>query len=294
MRSRPITGADIASCQAIFNASFDDLHRRYGLEEEPADPGWLRPILVHFLDTDPQGGRIAMQDDVPVAFASTIRRGDFWFLSFLFVLPDAQGQGLGRGLMRELLPKGEGVVRATVVESFQPASTGLYASFGMTPRSFKYWLSELSRPEALPPWPVEIGKAELTTADLAEVNELDRRVLGFTRPADHAWWAEAGTPCFVFRRGDELVAYAYVDDGYVGPALATDETTLCSVVADIVRTADDPGSMAVNVCGDSAGVFKMLVGAGARIDDAAPYRFAYCSNIGPLPASYIHHSDWLP
>jgi hypothetical protein len=38
----------------------------------------------------------------------------------------------------------------------------------------------------------------------------------------------------------------------------------------------------------------MLVNAGGRIDDAEPYRFTYCSTVGPLPPSYIHHSDWLP
>ena len=38
----------------------------------------------------------------------------------------------------------------------------------------------------------------------------------------------------------------------------------------------------------------MLIGAGARVDDTSSYRFVYCSSDGPLPASYLHHSDWLP
>src|SRR4051812_13440968 len=131
----PITDADIAVCQAIFDTSFGDLHRRYGLEDdEYPDSDWLRPILTHFLSTDASGTVLAKEGGEPIAFASTFRRDDYWFLSFLFVLPSAQGRGIGRQLLRELTPEGRDVVRATVVESFQPASTGLYASMGMAPR----------------------------------------------------------------------------------------------------------------------------------------------------------------
>ncbi len=297
MDTRPITEDDISTCRDIFYASFVAFHRQHGMEEEePADPNWLVPILQHFLHTDQTGGRIATQDGNPIGFASTILRDRYWFLSFLFVLPDSQGMGVGRQLLGELVPEegGAGTVRSTVVESFQPVSTGLYASFGMTPRAIKYWLSGLSRPEVLPQLPADLRKAEMTQADLGDVLALDRSILGFGRTADHEWWAKAGTPSLVYRRGDDLVAYAYVDDGYIGPALATDEETLCSAVADIVRTSDDPASMAVNICGDSATVFQMLVNAGSRIDESAKYRFVYCSSSGPLPPSYIHHSDWLP
>jgi hypothetical protein len=76
--------------------------------------------------------------------------------------------------------------------------------------------------------------------------------------------------------------------------LAADEATLCSVIADLIGTAEDPASMSVNLCGHSTEAFRVLMEAGARIDDATPYRFVYCSSGGPLPSSYIHHSDWLP
>jgi hypothetical protein len=99
---------------------------------------------------------------------------------------------------------------------------------------------------------------------------------------------------WIYRRGDDLVAYAYVDEEYVGPVLAIDEATLAFVVADIVGSSKNPASMTVNVSGNSADVFQMLAGAGARIDDSTSYRLVYCSDAGPLPRSYIHHSDWLP
>ena len=294
MDIRTIGPADIASCQRIVDASLGDLHRRYGFQDdEVGAPNWLHPVLSHLLQTDPSGSLGAAENGELVAFVSSFRRDDYWFLSFLFVHPSAQGHGLGRALLDEVSPEGSDVVRATVVESFQPVSTGLYASVGIVPRSVKYWLSGISRSESLPRPSDDIRRAELTTVDRDDIDALDRAVLGFARTADHAWWG-AGSRGWSFRRGDDLVGYAYVDDGYLGPALAIDERTLCSVVAEVVGTSDDPASMSINLSGNSRDLFRMLMQAGARIDDSAPYRYVYCSSEGPLPSSYIHHADWLP
>jgi GNAT superfamily N-acetyltransferase len=295
MDIRPAQIEDVDTCQFLFDVSYGDLHRRYQLgDEEVSSPDWLRPILTHFLETDPSGTLVASEESEVVAFASSVRRDDYWFLSFLFVDPSAQGRGVGRKLLQALAPKGRGTVMATVVESFQPASTGLYASVGMSPQAIKYWLSGVSRPGSLPPLPSNLHREQLTRTDQVEVDALDRAVLGFARPADHRWWIQADTPCWSYRDGSNVVAYAYVDGDVVGPALAADQRTLCAVVADLVGTAEDPAAMSVNICGNSAEVFRMLIEAGARVDDTSSYRFVYCSSDGPLPASYLHHSDWLP
>ena len=294
MDIRTIEPADIASCQRIVDASLGDLHRRYGLPDDVAgEPDWIHPILSHVLRTDPSGSLGAAENGELVAFISSFRRDDYWFLSFLFVHPSAQGHGVGRALLDDVSPKEPEVVRATVVESFQPVSTGLYASVGVVPRSVKYWLSGISRPESLTRLSGDIQRAELTAEDRDDIDVLDGAVLGFARRADHAWWG-AGSRAWSFRRGDDLVGYAYVDDGYLGPALAIDERTLCWVVADVVSSSDDPASMSINLSGNSRDPFRMLMQAGARIDDSAPFRYVYCSSEGPLPSSYIHHADWLP
>jgi GNAT superfamily N-acetyltransferase len=98
---------DIASCQRIIDASLGDLHRRYGLpDDEVAEPDWIHPILSHFLETDPSGTLGAAVNGELDAFASSFRRDDYWFLSFLFVHPSVQGHGLGRALLDTVSPKG--------------------------------------------------------------------------------------------------------------------------------------------------------------------------------------------
>ena len=296
MDLRGIGPEDISWCQEVFDDAFTDLHRRHGMPEADPTPDadWLRPVLTHLFSTDPDGSLGAFVDDAPVAFATTIRRDGYWFLSFLFVRPGRQGEGIGRALLDALAPTDPEVVRATVVESFQPVSTGLYASFGMVPRSIKYWLTGVQRPSSLPRLPDEIRRTPATPDDRADIDVLDRAVLGFRRPMDHRWWIGAGTPAWVFRREVDMIAYAYVDDGFIGPVLADREETLCAVVSDLVGSADEPAGMSVNLCADSGALFRMLVDAGAKIDQSAGYRFLYCASDGPLPASYIHHSDWLP
>jgi GNAT superfamily N-acetyltransferase len=285
---------DVALCQPIFDTAYLDVHERHGLHVDGSDDAdWLRLILTRFLDTDPAGSVIAKRDGEPVAFACSVRRDDYWFLSFLFVMPAWQGRGLGRRLLTRVLPTDE-VVRATAVESFQSVSTGLYASFGMAPRSLKYWVTDLRHAERLPALPPSVTRTRASDADIAAIDGLDRKVLGFGRPADHAWWRKEGQACFSYRRGDDLVAYAYADGGFIGPALAVDQDVLSAAVADLIRTSDDPKTAVVNVSGDSDQLFRMLVEAGGRIDDNDVYRFVYCSSAGPLPSSYVHHSDWLP
>jgi GNAT superfamily N-acetyltransferase len=295
MNLRAATGSDVEAMCDIFFASYNDLHRRHGLaEENPQDRDWLADAIRHVLHTDPNGTMLAIDDGTPTAFATSYLRDSYWFLSFLFVSPDAQGRGVGKAVLDAVLPpEREGLTRALVVESFQPISTGLYAGHGITPRGVRYVLTGLTDPDRLPESGSRIEVAYATTDAIAGMSELDRRHLGFSRAIDHEWWLRSEMTAHAYRRGGSLAGYAYVDEeGVVGPALGEDDATVCAIVADLLRRAEHPETLKVPVYGNNAELFRMLVRAGARIEPS-DFRYFYCSSDDALPSTYIHYAGYM-
>ncbi len=293
---RSASRADVDAMCSIFFGSINDLHRRHGIEElDPQDRGWLAEALIHLLETDPDGVVVSVEDGEPTAFAASYLRESYWFLSFLFVSPRAQGKGVGRELFETVLPRDDaGITRALVVESFQPVSTALYASHGITPRAVRYVLGGLTDPRRLPRSLPAVEAEEATPELIPELDALDRSCLGFARGADHAWWLGSGMKASAYRREGELVGYAYVDEeATLGPVLGADERTACAIVADQLRRFEHPDELKFQVHGNLAGIFQMLIRAGARIEPAG-YRFLYCSTGDPLPSSYVHHASFMP
>jgi GNAT superfamily N-acetyltransferase len=293
MDIRPLEESDFPACVEIFNEAFNDVHRAYGFDEDLVDDDdtWLLKPLQHFLRTDPNGGLIAADDRGTVAFASTVRREQWWFLSFLFVRPRVQQQGIGRELIRRLLPSQEsGPTIATMVESFNRAATGLYASEGMIPLTPKYWVTASTDAVQLP-GASGLRRSEMTRDDSGSVASLDRDLLGFTRGEDHRWWMESMRG-FTYRLDDRLVGYAYVDDGWIAPALAVDEPTLISLFMDLAKLVDKD-EVETAVLSTSRQLLRALLRSGFRIGPST-YSSVYASSGGTLPASYILHADWLP
>ena len=295
MQVRTATHLDVETMCDIFFASYNDLHRRHGLaEENPEDRHWLADAIRHVLRTDPIGTVLATDDGTPTAFATSYLRDSYWFLSFLFVSPDAQGRGVGKAVLEAVMPpESDGLTRALVVESFQPVSTGLYAGHGITPRGVRYVLTGLTDPARLPESGTGIEVADVTSDAIAEMSELDRRQLGFARPADHEWWLRSEMAAHAYRHHGALVGYAYVDEEeIVGPALGEDEQTACAIVTDLIRRAEHPEALKVPVYGNNAEMFRMLVRAGARIEPS-DFRYFYCSTNDALPPTYIHYAGYM-
>ena len=153
---RPARSDELAECGRIWREALNDYLGRLNQTEIPAELGPLGRLHAHTQATDPERFLVAT---VPapggeriVAFGSAVVRGPVWFLSMLFVRPEAQGQGLGRALLERLLPGPDHAgPLATSVDSLQPISTALYASYGMAPRMPILDLrGEVSRPEAFP------------------------------------------------------------------------------------------------------------------------------------------------
>jgi GNAT superfamily N-acetyltransferase len=156
-----------------------------------------------------------------VAWGCGLLRGDWWFLSSLFVLPGAQGRGVGARLFA-LAGTGapDGAVRATVTDSIQPISNTLYAHRGLLPREVLLGFGGRPRPGLRPPRLGSLEPEPLTPASVPDLRRIDEQVTGIDRAVDHEYYlTTSGRRGWLFRRAGRPAAYVMVrPDGWMGPA----------------------------------------------------------------------------
>jgi GNAT superfamily N-acetyltransferase len=94
---------------------------------------------VRFVERDPSGAWVAVSDDDQLlGVAESIRRGDFWGLSLLFVRPEFQSRGVGRQLLDAALGYATGARARMIQSSPDPRAMRRYAlaGFAMHPAAF--------------------------------------------------------------------------------------------------------------------------------------------------------------
>lgn len=284
---RRATEADLATCATIFRDSLNGYLVPMGQYEIPADNPALRAMHAHMLATDPSrfwvatrrvAEGVAGDAEEIVGFTSAVRRGSVWFLSNLFVRPEAQAHGLGRGLLEHILPDaGDEAVLATVTDAAQPISNGLYASLGIVPRVPMFNLvGRPTRPEALRPLPDGIHPVRLDGTAPAERDRFldtemaghDRAVLGYAHPQDHDFIRGQGRVGFAYRDASgEMLGYGYTSElGRIGPVAARDAGLVAPIVAHLLDAIVPRGASAMWVPGQGDGTTEMLLHAGLRMD----------------------------
>ena len=167
-------------------------------------------------------------------------RERLWFLSMLFVLPEARAPGSAARCSPRVLPAdGDAMARATATDSAQPISNALYASLRDRARGCR---CSTCRPAAATrgvcrPLPVRLAPSRSTTiaagrpdgpaigalADAVDALDRERRSASPTR-MDHALPAQRGPPRLaVPRPGRRAVGYGYAGEaGRLGPVAVRD------------------------------------------------------------------------
>jgi len=173
---------------------------------------------------------VAETDAGVVGFAGAIDTPPGWFLTDLFVDPEAQGRGIGRALLAEALPTSG--PRLTFSSS-DPRAMPLYIRAGLAP----WWpLLYLRPPDAS-----RSGRAEQAAAGAWSVEpleplaaaELERELTGHDRSRDWALWVAGPghVPFRVVERG-RPVAVGVVADARLGRlAIAGDADPAGAVLA---------------------------------------------------------------
>ncbi len=227
---------------------------------------WVAEAEVEEL-TGGGGGTLGMGGRRVVAWGSGLLRGDWWFLSSLFVLPEAQGLGVG-GRLFELATTGAppGAVRATVTDSIQPVSNTLYARRGLLPREVLVEIGGQPRPGLRPPRLGRLEAEPLTTASIAELRDIDVAASGVDRSVDHEYYLNAGgRRGWLLRRAGRPAAYVMLRaDGWVGPAASVRAADIYTVTAHALAELTAAGATSVRsgVTGRCDGAQRALWEAG--------------------------------
>jgi hypothetical protein len=119
--------------------------------------------------------------------------------------------------------------------------------------------------------PVATDRQELARAnhsiDMA-VDSIDRAVLGYAHPADHAHLRAMGRSGFVYMTAaGEPIGYGYSSEvGRFGPVAVLDETLTAAVIGHLMATIKPRGATSVWVPGANDRAMVALLRAGLRIE----------------------------
>ncbi len=284
---RPARLDDLPECGVVWREAINDYLGRLNRSEIPDELGPIARLHGHTQATDPDRFVVAtvpgQTDERIVGFGSAVERGAIWFLSMLFVRPEAQGQGLGRAILERLLPSPTfGGVLTTAVDSLQPISTALYARYGIAPRMPILDLrGEIGRSEAFPDLPSGVvalpfesiadgppgGAGHRALAEL--VNAIDRELLGAEHPQDHRFLRMEGRSGFLYRSPDgAALGYGYAGEvGRLGPIAVRDAALLEAVVGHLVSSVPTRGARAIWAPGAALRLMPTLLAAGLRTDE---------------------------
>jgi GNAT superfamily N-acetyltransferase len=275
---------DVPAILEVFFRAVDDLDERRGRALRPRNRRSLEAHLGHLLATDASSSVVAAEGHRVVAFGVLMSRDRDAFLSFLFVLPEWQGRGLGRTVLDECRRGAGRLLRlSTCAEADQLVSTGLYASLGMAPREPLYLLRGALDAGSLPALPDHHWARPLESADTTVIDDV---LLGYRRPQDHAFWASGERRGWAFGSGGTLVGYGYAHpSGHIGPVAALDAHDLPALLGHLARATDVLEGRQVIVGGVAASTLVALLAAGMRLDGTPAI---YCADRpGPAFDRYV-------
>ena len=133
-RVRPMTRGDIKGAMTVIDAASasEDGSNQPRTPPSPEQLAARHRAHGRFVERDPAGAWVAVSDDDQVlGVAESIRRGDFWGLSMLFIHPEFQSRGVGRQLLDAALGYAAGARRRMIQSSTDPRAMRRYALAGL-------------------------------------------------------------------------------------------------------------------------------------------------------------------
>lgn len=239
---RRATPEDRDAVYAMFRRSIWAYLRQVGVvgAEDDEDPkeAWRRQraTFVH-TETTAAEDWLAADGDRVVGMARSIERDGHLQLTHFFVDPDAQAGGVGRRLLARAFPPDRGSGRS-ILATQHPRALSLYLRSGVAVRSVA--ATFLRRPERMP-LPAGAEVAPVGEGEVADLERMDRDILGFARPEDLRFLA-SDRPASLLVRDGRPFGYAFTSNGELsGPAGARSAADLPGVLAVLEDAAFERG-----------------------------------------------------
>ena len=270
--------ADAGPAARLIVTALNDVLSKQNRAPTTSSHGALVPVLEHLAKG---AGRfwVAADGEDLVGMGTSLVRGELWFLSALFVLPQWQGAGVGRALLEHAMDgyPAAGGVAAVMSSAANPLSNRLYAHHGLWPLMPVLYLSGAPA-RVVAPHTSSFTSSPLSVDHLDDLRAVDLGVTGLDRTPDHAWLMEvAGRPGWLFRRHGRPAGYAYLGgdgtqgDDAVGPVAtlrAQDQAAAIGfALAEAARRGHATATLAVpglNLCAQ-----RLLWQAGFAFEGAA-------------------------
>ena len=183
-----MTQEDVPEAERISDEGFFELDtrmRRLGGPEPARRSDAHRAVWMqrtsHFLRTDPGGCWVAEDDTGIVGIATSYRREVLWCLATYAVLPDRQGQGIGKPLMAAAMDHGRGCTRRMLSASSDTRAVRVYHQAGFELHPQMYLTGRVDRSAI----PVVERVREGSAADVDLMDSLDRAARGAGHGPDH-------------------------------------------------------------------------------------------------------------
>ncbi|WP_225728222.1 MULTISPECIES: GNAT family N-acetyltransferase [unclassified Nocardia] len=285
---RPMGADDLAGAERTSDVVFLDGDRRDRRVSEPepqprsaeAAKGWI-DRMRYFLEVDPHGCRVAVEDARIVGFAISQNRDRLWYLATYGVLPDRQGRGIGKRLLDAVLAHADGR-QGMFSSTVHPAATRRYrlAGFSLHPQMRMVGTVDRARLVAV------TGLSDGSADDFDWMDRLDQRLRGAGHGEDHQYLLKQHR--LVVSRPDRP-GYVYID-GRGRPVLlaAADSDIAENLLWEALATAQ--ADTLVN-CITTANEWAVDVGLAAGLQLGQE---GYLAVRGmPTPAPYLASGQFL-
>lgn len=242
IRYRRASPDDNRACHDLMWASVVDLGRRNGSPlQGTADDWWRSGESLHglvaqlaaewWLAEEAGSGRL-------VGFARTLEREGLVELTEFFVLPDAQGKGVGRALLDRAFPDRRGAVRSIVATSDVRAQARYYAA-GTVARFPIYTLSAATA-ETEPA--SDIAAIAINSGHTIEDQRaIERQVLGHRRSDTEMRWLLEHRRAHIYRRDGDTIGFSFVGTDGIGPIAALAPSDLPAILLHVEGLAHSLG-----------------------------------------------------